>query len=196
MKKELRARLLAQRNALPAEYVQQAGLAIQDRLITMPVLRNASRVLIYVSMGSEVCTDGIIQYMLQTGKKVAVPYLHEQHGSMDASEIWDPERELILGKYDTRVPKPEYIRMVAPQDIDAIIVPAIAFDLAGNRLGYGGGYYDRYLKRIAPETVLIGINYAIQMVEKLPTNRNDMPVDIIVHEKGIIHTANKETAHR
>lgn len=196
MKKGLRAQLMNERNMLPAELARQAGKTIQDTLLGLPVFQKADRLMIYVSMGSEIYTDDIIQHSLQMGKLVAVPYLHKQYGQMDASEIRDLEQEMTIGKFNARVPKPEYFRPIDPKTIDLIVVPAIAFDHQGNRLGYGGGYYDRYLKLIKPETILIGINYSLLVVDDLPVYPHDMPVDIVVHEKGVIYTTNKVRVHQ
>jgi 5-formyltetrahydrofolate cyclo-ligase len=66
-------------------------------------------------------------------------------------------------------------------------VAVVAYDRHGNRMGYGGGYYDRYLKNIGEHTVLIGINFSAQVVDELPARPHDMPVDIVIHENGIIH---------
>lgn len=195
MKKELRGQLLKQRNTLPVDYIRQASQTIQDTLLGLPVFQNAETVMAYISMGSETYTNGIIEHLLQIGKRVALPYLHKQPGKMEASEVRDLEQELILGKFNTRVPKPEFFRPLDPKDIDLIVVPAVAFDVRGNRLGYGGGYYDRYLKQITPETVLLGINFSVQVLDELPAYPHDMPVDIIVHEKGMIHATNKVKVH-
>jgi 5-formyltetrahydrofolate cyclo-ligase len=196
MKKGLRTQLLKKRNTLPAELARQASKTIQAELLALPVFQEAARLMIYVSMGSEIYTDGIIQHSLQMGKQVAVPYLHQQYGQMDASEIRDLEQEMMIGKFYSRVPKPEYFRPLDPKDIDIIIIPGIAFDLQGNRLGYGGGYYDRYLKLVRPETILIGITYSVLVVEELPAYPHDMPVDIVLHEQGIIHTTKKVMVHQ
>lgn len=195
MKKELRARLLKQRDALSAEFIRQTSQTLQEMLLGLPVFQKAERLMIYVSMDSEVCTDELIHQALHMGKRVMIPYLHKRYGQMDASEIRNLEQEVMVGKFNTRVPKPEYFRPFAPQDLQLIVVPAIAFDLRGNRLGYGGGYYDRYLKRIVPETVRIGINFSCQVVDELPVYQYDMPVDIVLHEKGIIHTTKKVRGH-
>ncbi|HWR56911.1 MAG: 5-formyltetrahydrofolate cyclo-ligase [Bacillota bacterium] len=188
MKRELRAQLLQQRNALPAAVRRQAGESIQHTLLGLPVFQSAAVLMVYVGMESEICLDDLSRQLLRLEKRVLIPYLHAQPGKMDASEIFDWERELTQGKFNTRVQKPEFYRPCDPRDIEVIILPAVAFDKQGNRLGYGGGYYDRYLKRLSPKTVLIGVNYATQIVDKLPAYPHDMPVDLIVHEQGVIKT--------
>lgn len=188
MKRELRAQLLQQRNALPTEVRRQASESIQHTLLGMPVFQSAAVFMVYMSMGSEICLDDLSRQLLRLGKRVVIPYLHAQPGKMDASEILDWDRELTKGKFNTLVQKPEFYRPSDPWDIDIIILPAVAFDKQGNRLGYGGGYYDRYLKRLSPKTVLIGVNYVMQVVDTLPAYPHDMPVDIIVHEQGLIKT--------
>jgi 5-formyltetrahydrofolate cyclo-ligase len=187
MKKELRTQLLSQRNALPPAYIQESSAEIQRLVMGMPVFQRANTIMLYVSMGSEVCTDGMIQEFLKLGKRVAIPFLHQQYGVMEASEIRDPNHELILGKFNTRVPKPEYFRPVPPEVIDVIVIPAVAYDQQGGRLGYGGGYYDRYLQQVGPATTLIGINFACQVVETLPTLPHDMAVHYVISERGIVH---------
>lgn len=188
MKKELRTRFLKQRDALSPAFIQQASQTIQEQLLGLPVFQNAAVIMVYVSMGSEVCTDSLIHHLLTLGKRVAIPYLHEQYGKMDASEIRDFAQELTVGKFNTRVPKSECLRLMDPRELELIVIPAVAFDRLGNRLGYGGGYYDRYLKRISRKTMLIGVNFAAQVVDVLPVDQYDMPVDIVVHEQGILYT--------
>jgi 5-formyltetrahydrofolate cyclo-ligase len=192
MKRELRAQLLQRRNALSAEFIQEASVQIQRLLFGLSVFQQSRTIMLYVSMGSEVATDNMIQESLQMGKRVAIPYLQEQYGKMDASEIHNLTDDLMEGKFNTRVPKPECYRPLAPADVDLIVLPAVAFDEQGNRMGYGGGYYDRYLKTINSHTALAGINFTTQVVKEIPTQPHDMPVDYVIHEQGILQLQ-KET---
>jgi len=191
MKKALRTKLLAQRNALTPEYILTASTKIRELLFELPAFKHAYTIMLYISMGSEVGTEEMIRQSLLMGKRVAVPYLQQQVGKMDASEIRDMDTELTLGKYNTLMPKPEYYRPIDPRQLQLILVPAIAFDVHGNRMGYGGGYYDRYLKTVGPHAVLVGVNFSGQIVNHLPTNRYDIPVQMILHEQGIMQTARK-----
>lgn len=188
MKRELRANLLKQRNLLTDDYVAAASETIRERLFGLAAFKDARTVMLYVSMGSEVCTDKIIKESLSMGKRVAIPMLDQQFGKMEASQIKDVDTELTLGKYNTRVPKPEYYRPIDPGKLDFILVPAIAYDVLGNRMGYGGGYYDRYLKRVGAGTVVAGVAFSGQVVEQLPAGIHDVPVQLVIHELGIIHT--------
>src|SRR3989338_3616519 len=82
-------------------------------------------------------------------------------------------------------PKESYQREFNPDKLDIVIVPGIAFDKNGHRIGYGYGYYDRFLKTIRKETLKIGLAYDFQLIEKIPEERHDVPVDIILTEKEI-----------
>ncbi|MCX7658787.1 MAG: 5-formyltetrahydrofolate cyclo-ligase, partial [Oscillospiraceae bacterium] len=126
---------------------------------------------------------------LARGKRIAVPLVESAAGyqkMISPCEIKDVEAELAKGCYGILEPVKELARRVPPENLDMVIVPGVAFDLKKNRIGYGGGYYDRFLKKMRFNCLKVGIAFEFQIVPEIPASENDVPVDIIVTEKRII----------
>jgi 5-formyltetrahydrofolate cyclo-ligase len=107
------------------------------------------------------------------------------------SEIIDFDKELELSYYDILAPKDEYIRIVSPKVVDLVLVPGVAFDKRGYRVGYGGGYYDRFFNKLEKGVIKIGLCYEMQILPEVPTDIYDIPIDYIITEKGLINCTQK-----
>lgn len=178
MKKELRQRALAARNAL--ENREEKSRRIAAHIFQSAAYRNTERIFTFVSMGSEVETEAIIRQAWQDGKTVAVPKT-EQHREMRFYEIRS-FAELEEGRFGAREPKGGAVCI--PKERDLLLVPGLLFDEKKNRLGYGGGYYDTYFAK-HKEGKRIGLAFAAQLSEgRLPTEKTDVPLDAIVTENG------------
>jgi 5-formyltetrahydrofolate cyclo-ligase len=183
-KGDIRIRILRVRNAMAREAVASGSLAIVKRLTELDQIRQASTLMVYLSFGSEVLTDDLILWGWGEGKRLAVPLCRPVSRKLIACRI-EGFDELELGHYGIREPRANLIRPIPPDEIDAVIVPAVAFDRQGHRLGYGGGYYDRFLPG-APRAMRIGVAFARQIVAKIPTDPHDVGMDRIVTEREII----------
>ncbi|MDP1989942.1 MAG: 5-formyltetrahydrofolate cyclo-ligase [Syntrophales bacterium] len=183
-KTEIRKRLLSLRNSLSTEDITAGSGEIVARLMRIEEIRSASTLMVYLSFGSEVRTDDLIRWCWEEGKHVVVPFCHVESRELTACRI-DGFDELETGHYGIRAPKEGLLRPVDVGEIDAILVPAVAFDRRGYRIGYGGGYYDRFLPR-APQAVKIGVAFASQIIEEIPVGRHDLPVEVIVTEREVI----------
>ena len=183
-KKEIRQRILGLRNALPPEMIAAASTEIVRRLTGLPGIRAAATLMVYLSFGSEVDTDALIRWGWAEGKRIAVPLCSPEGCCLTPCLIGD-FAELEKGHYGIREPRATCLRPADPGRIDAVLVPAVAFDSRGYRVGYGGGYYDRFLPRI-PRAVRIGVAFAGQVVAAVPAEAHDLPVDLIVTEEGLI----------
>ncbi|HET6464357.1 MAG TPA: 5-formyltetrahydrofolate cyclo-ligase, partial [Nitrospiria bacterium] len=128
----------------------------------------------------------MIAHALSLGKRVTVPKMEPASKRLLLSELKDPTRELSPGPIGIPEPKPEAIRPVEVDRMDLFIVPGIAFDQRGNRLGQGAGYYDRLLTPVAERIPIIGLAFEIQVVERVPTGDHDIRVNWIVTEKRVI----------
>ncbi|MGI9953482.1 5-formyltetrahydrofolate cyclo-ligase [Moorellaceae bacterium AZ2] len=186
MRKELRKEILARRNNLTAEAVARKSRAIQERLLSLSSWQEARTVMIYVSFGSEVRTEGLLQEALGQGKRVAVPYCQKEKRELIASEVYRYPEDLSPGTWGIMEPRLETLRPLDPQAIDLCIVPGVAFDEGGNRLGYGAGYYDRFLPNLRPGTPKIALAFDIQIVATTHPSLHDIPVDLIITETRII----------
>lgn len=167
---------------------KSADIAITKKIVANEFYINADMVFTYVSFGDEVDTRRLIVYMLKNGKKVAVPYC--QDNQMYFFEISSPS-ELILGKDGIPTVDPIGKIPVKPTDKTLCIVPALAFDKKGNRLGYGGGYYDRYLSKYNLNS--IGLCFDNCITAEIPANNLDVKIPLIITESNIYNTSDAES---
>ena len=182
MKEKLRKEIKEKRKKHSKEENRKKSKEIKERLFGLKEFRDAGRVLFYVSYSGEVFTHEMIKQALKD-KKVVLPISNKHDNTLSLSIIksWD---DLEIGSYGILEPKKECIKDVQIDDIDLIIVPGVAFDLNGNRMGHGKGYYDKLLEKT--KAITVGLAFEFQLVEKIPTELHDKPVDIIITEKQII----------
>jgi 5-formyltetrahydrofolate cyclo-ligase len=183
-KGDIRRRILQARNAMAGGELASGSRVITRRLTELDQIRRASTLMVYLGFGSEVLTDDLILWGWEEGKRIAVPLCRSVSRELIACRI-DGFDELECGHYGIREPKADLLRPVPPGEIDAVVVPAVAFDRQGHRLGYGGGYYDRFLPG-APRATRIGVAFARQIVPEIPASPHDVAVDCIVTEREII----------
>jgi 5-formyltetrahydrofolate cyclo-ligase len=164
---------------------------------SLPEMREWSTLFIYVNFRSEIETLELIRKCLNQGIRVAVPLVDAKAVKMIPLLINDPEQDLVPGYYDIPEPDPTKTIQVNAGEIDAAVIPGSVFDIYGGRLGYGGGYYDRFLVNEAPQAKRIGFAFEMQVVEKVPVEPHDQPLDILITEKRIVNITReiKETSH-
>jgi len=182
-KQEIRKKIWSLRNGMtPEEIAAKSGLIIR-RLTELRDLREASTLMIFLSFGSEILTDDLLRWGWEAGKRMVIPLCRPEDRSLTPC-LLGSVGELEIGHYGIREPKAENIRPVLREEIDAILVPAVAFDLRGYRVGYGGGYYDRFLPEV-PRAVRIGAVFSCQIVPEIPADPHDVRIDRIVTENGV-----------
>lgn len=183
-KAELRRLVLARRDAEPDR--EDRSARILQRLVERPEYRDARTVMTYVGVGSEVATVPLIEAMLASGRRVVVPWC--QPDDLRLFELRSLG-ELEAAPYGLLEPGPalraEPGREPEVAALDLVVVPGVAFDRRGGRLGHGKGYYDRLLGRRSPGTPAIALAFQCQMVEAVPMTERDVPVDIILTESGL-----------
>ena len=180
------ARLVAQ--SLTDQRTKSA--AIWERLSVLREFATAPRLLVYVSKETEVDTHGLIQQLLAMGRQVCVPWFDSERERYVASALHDFGQDLATGKFGILEPKPEAVRPVASEGIDAALVPGLAFDETGNRLGRGRGYFDRLLQDLGGATIALA--YDFQVVPEVPVEAHDTPLDFVVTENRVIRTKGTE----
>lgn len=188
-KREIRKRIMALRNAMPAEAIAAKSGEIVRRLKELPEIRESSTLMVFLNFRSEVVTDGLIEWGWDTGKRIVVPLCRPENREMTPCRI-DSFADLETGHYGIREPRADRLRFVPPEEIDTVLVPAVAFDRRGYRVGYGGGYYDRFLPK-APQAARIGAVFACQIVPEVPIDLYDAQAQRIVTEEGIIVPADE-----
>ena len=168
-KKEIRQNMILQRNQLSRETVQKNSNSIIENLHTY--IQKAENIMIFMNMGNEVEITRLIT--LYPNKKFYIPKtLSDRNMKINLYN----ENELILHKFGYYESASDIF--YDENILDLIIVPAVAFDYTKNRIGFGGGYYDRYLKDFKGYT--ISLAFKEQIVEKVPTNEFDLPVDLVI----------------
>jgi 5-formyltetrahydrofolate cyclo-ligase len=178
-KAALRERMRRARASIPEAERARLSRLVEGHLLELPELGAARTVLLFYSFGTEVATGGIAAGLLASGKRLLLPFL--TGGIMEAAEL-RPGDALEPTGYGPSEPA----RRVAiePGQVDAVVAPGLAFDRLGNRLGYGGGHYDRYLARTGRRTYRAGIGFSLQLVDRIPTEPGDQRVDVVVTEGG------------
>jgi 5-formyltetrahydrofolate cyclo-ligase len=139
-----------------------------------------------MAVRGEVQTTQMVRDTLERGKRVAVPFIETTTRTLRISIVEDVDRDLGPGHFGILEPYVEAIREVSPTLIELVILPGVAFDTAGGRLGRGGGYYDRLLATLSPAVPKIGLAFALQIIPCVPTLPYDIPIDILVTEEGVV----------
>ncbi len=177
-KKTLRKQILTEIDALPAGYITESDKGIFSRMTDLPAFRKARVIFSYYSIEREPDTVRIIEYALSRGKTVTLPVCFKG-GEMEARAISDVG-ELTRAGFGLLEPLSSE-RVILPEELDFIIVPALTYDLDGYRLGRGGGYYDRYLSRTGAFTA--GAARQRLLRDTLPRDAHDISVDCVVTER-------------
>lgn len=186
----LRKEILATRNKLTAEQLREKSARVVDRLLSLPEIKQSDNIFLYVSFRSEVQTTELLQTLIARGKTVCVPITLLREHRLDAIRITDPDRQLVPGYCQIPEPRPDLLtsNYVAPETIDAIILPGSVFDLRCGRFGYGGGFYDRFVSSV-PSATRIGLAFDLQIVERAPLQDHDEVLDLVVTESRVIRTS-------
>jgi 5-formyltetrahydrofolate cyclo-ligase len=180
-KQALRARMRAARAAVAPDEGAAAAARVEATLMELPAIRRASTVLAFASFGSEIPTAGILSRLRSAGKRVLLPFLTD--GEVEAAFV-AADAPMVASSYGPVEPADR--GAADPSAIDVVILPGLAFDRFGRRLGYGGGYLDRYLRRVRASSPRIAIGFALQVVDEVPASANDERVDLVVTEAGVV----------
>ena len=188
-KKEIRAKILKMRQALPKEEVREKSLRIMRRIEETETFKNADNLLAYIDFRGEVATGTLIEKAWELGKKVYVPRVAGKE--MEFYQIHSFE-DLEKGAYGILEPKKECPVYEAGEGQTTLaILPGSVFDEKKNRVGYGGGFYDRFLENLRKDAVTIGIAFDLQIFDEVPKEPHDAQLDYIVTESRIL-TPNKK----
>ncbi len=183
-KAEIRSRVLKTIQSLTPAQRHEASVHACNRLMNLDVFTNASIIMLYMPLEFEVDVTSIAVKCFRQGKTVCVPRVDWDRKEMEAVEVTSlDDRIMDCDKHGVRSPK-ECSPML-PTMIDLVIVPGRAFDPQGNRLGRGGGYYDRFLNRLKRSATTIGLVFDQQIVDAVPVQPHDLAVDIVVTDRRV-----------
>ncbi|MFH0956674.1 MAG: 5-formyltetrahydrofolate cyclo-ligase [Candidatus Aenigmatarchaeota archaeon] len=190
MKRAIRKEMKEERDGLSHTEMEALSLKVKDHLFSTPEFRKARTVMFYASFGSEVQTERMIREALAMGKRVALPVVSEGGGSHSIVPygIKDFPGDACPGAYGIMEPSAKRCRVVPAEEIELVIVPGTAFDCDGGRIGYGKGYYDRFLAKV-PKAVVIGLAYDFQVLGagcRIPREEHDARVCLVVTDERII----------
>lgn len=204
----LRQKIITQRQELEPAVRQEKNKLILGNFVSVPIVQAAKVIMVYLDFRGEVETSGILQWGWDACKVMTAPVTLKQERKLVPVVIHTFD-ELRIGAYGIREPiaedqdfddRSEWEGMetgissgkktaesgLSVESLDLVLVPGVAFDRRGGRLGYGGGYYDRFLPRLRSGTITIGLAYDLQLVEQVPTETHDVPLDLLVTETGVI----------
>lgn len=179
-KEKIRRRILKLRDGLSSEEREEKSKQIKKKLFALFEFRAAKTIFFYAAKGNEVETKGMIEESLSSGKKVGLPIVKGKEIFFSRTFNYGKLLPSTFG-----ILEPEEEHPISLDRVDLIIVPGIIFDSQGNRIGFGRGFYDRFLKKI-PDAFKIGLAFELQILETIPKISTDIPVDKIVTEKRII----------
>jgi 5-formyltetrahydrofolate cyclo-ligase len=180
-KAALRAEMRQRRAEIPAAERARLAVEARGRLLGLPELQAPRNVMVFASFGSEIPTEDLITGLRAQGHRVLLPIVEEDALLAVRFEPGDPMVETTYGPREpaARVP-------IDPDEIDVVIIPGLAFDRRGRRLGYGGSYYDRYLPLLSSHALKVGIGFHQQLVEEVPSGSGDVRLDMVVSDQEVV----------
>jgi 5-formyltetrahydrofolate cyclo-ligase len=182
-KPDIRRRILTLRSQLTIDEVAAKSTAVWERFLALSVYKEATVVHCYVAAKSnEVDTRPFIEECLRSQKVLLVPIVDYRMKRLLSARI-ETLDELRVGRFGLYEPPLPSARLADPSSIDLVVVPGVAFDPSGNRIGLGGGYYDRFLRGL--RALKVGVAYQFQIVERIVPTPTDTPVDLIITEERV-----------
>ena len=182
-KAEVRQACLCQRTSLGEKERKRKSILIQKKLMDLPEFQLAQTVMLFLNFREEVETTALAEATIACKKRLVLPRC-APHSILLPIEVRDLIQDIELGAYGIREPKLT-LGVVEPSEIDLIIVPGSGFDLQGNRLGYGGGYYDRFFMLLNPLTPRIALGFECQVIPEVPVGEHDALMTMLITENEV-----------
>ena len=181
-KRAVRRRILATRDEMPVSEREDRSARIAERVMSLPEVGRASTVMAFWAFGSEPDTAPLIAALHTRGVRVALPKIVEGDLQLRAFVPGDAVTMTSFGAGE-----PVDGEVIDPSEIDVVVTPAVAFDRSGRRVGYGGGFYDRFLPKTRPDSTRVGIGFDVQLVDDdLPNGHFDLRVDAVVTDAEVV----------
>ena len=184
-KQRIREQAHAARNALPNK--DELSRTIMDRFLALPEYKAGTTVMFYVDVRAEVRTRFALPEVLDHGNRIVVPWCNDK-GELELFHLTSMD-ELAVGMYKILEPKPELRNLpekqLQPEDLDLVMVPGVAFDRTGGRMGHGKGYYDKLLQHARPDAPLVALGFECQFFPSIPVGEHDIFMDKIISESAV-----------
>ncbi len=182
-KASLRQAMLLRRAGVDAQQAVIASLQARDRLL--PLLQHRRVVMLYSPFRGELSTWPVAHSLQSAGLKIALPLTDRRQRLITPAQVANLE-SLVAGTYGILEPAEGSYTTLLPGQLDAVVVPGACFDLAGYRIGYGGGYYDRFLPRLRDDCLTVGFGYDWQLVPQLASDPWDQPLHCLVTDQRVV----------
>lgn len=185
MKSTIRREMIARRNSITREEMMAKSELIQKRLMGLPAYLESKTIVLYANFDNEVSTSMIFDEALKDGKKVLFPCIRE----VEKELVFFPVRgrnELKVGPFGISAPKYVEGRSNSIGEAGLLLIPGVAYDLTGGRIGYGGGFYDRSLGKLTELPFIAAMAYEFQVLDSIPLSPHDVRVDAIITEQRVI----------
>ncbi len=182
-KRALRREVLGRRDAMGEAEHRESSRIILQKVTVLPAYRRAGVVMAYAGFGSEVRTEPFLRSVLEDGKRLVLPRVNRGRGALDLYEVRDLAQDLEAGVWGISEPKADPRSAVNLGAVDFALIPGVAFDARGGRLGHGAGYYDKLLGGAGRRPPLVAGAFEVQVVEGLPLARQDVLVHLVLTDK-------------
>ncbi|MDA8227817.1 MAG: 5-formyltetrahydrofolate cyclo-ligase [Desulfitobacterium hafniense] len=182
-KKELRKKVLKDRTGQQIDEVQKKSLKIKELFLDLLSSYDLQVVMLYQDFRQEVQTQPIIEELLRKNITVLLPKTLVEERRLIPYRINNINRDLVQGAYGIWEPDSTRLEEVPVERIDMVVIPGVAFDIQGNRLGYGGGYYDRFLPTLRPVALRVALAFELQIVPEVYPQEHDCIMDVILTEE-------------
>jgi 5-formyltetrahydrofolate cyclo-ligase len=186
MKAALREEMKRARFALSEAEIRRRSARIAERLAALEAFRRAKTVMLYLPVRNEVDTTLAAKGCLNDGKTLVLPRMDYERKRIVAHRVDDLSTQIVLGRMDLMEPDPARAAVAAPEEVDLVGVPGLAFDREGNRIGWGRGYYDAFLAELGARACRVGLAYGFQLVEGIEHDGHDVPMDYIVTDEETV----------
>ncbi len=184
-KENIRKIVDVKRKNLPPDYREKSSIIIAEKFLKTDCYANSKNILIYYPIKGEVDTKLIISKALNDKKNIILPRVHND--KLKLFFVEEPSRQLEKGSYGIMEPVARLCKPAKIHDADLVVIPGVSFDKNLNRLGYGGGYYDKILESLSKNTKKIALCFDIQLVKKIPAMEHDVKADMLITETRIYH---------
>ncbi len=185
-KTQLRKDIAGKRDVLDPQWIMRASEAIIQKVQTLDAFKRAKMVALYNAIKGEVKLDALFELCWKQEKQTCIPVFNTEGNYYELAGICS-ETRFITGNYG--ILEPESPSLLAVESVDLIIVPGVAFDPAGNRLGRGGGYYDRLLHGFSGISTAVAFDF--QLFPHIPIDSHDIPVDFVITQTKIVKVRNE-----
>lgn len=187
VKRQLRSRIMEARKAMPAEQRKEYSAAVCQKLSQCDRLAEAKAIMAFHPFDTELDIWPFVEAAKVRGQEIWLPRTVPSEKRLIPYRYSGPEM-LRQGVYGIWEPDPALAEEADLTRLDAVVVPGVAFDARGGRMGYGGGYYDRFLAALAVRPYLVGVAFSMQVVEQVPREPHDIMLDGLVTERGFFQT--------